>query len=436
MYDPTESVVRSLSIGVYSALRECALAKQFSLQINGGELKYYYMGYYIHSCSKMRYKAQFKPSDLGCPKTYEWVPIEKCVALLDINKVACFSRAYSGTSFDSNDSTVFGLAAIARDFEINLAELGSVRLFVDGRIVLMKRADWTAMTPHEKRERNQLFSVVKKVAGKMGEIRTSDLNAGVRRTVGTGHSGKILSASWSSDGRRIATGGIDGTVRVFQHRTDSSQMVREATHRAHVADVDQVTWSPTSPSILASAGADRTLRLWDVRVPTSSKSNANTTPTSSTANVLTVTTPGENINVAWASDASCLAVGDKDDCVSFIDPRGSSNSNAQQQTNTNPQQHPASPYIWHTLKNDCEVNEIRWDNSNSLFYLTTGHGTVRVLDFPSFKQLYEVNAHTSNCYCLHFDPNGRYMAVGSSDSLVSLWDVNDFVCLRTFAHQE
>jgi arginine-tRNA-protein transferase len=32
-------------------------------------LRYYYMGFYIHTCHKMRYKAGFQPSDLLCPES-------------------------------------------------------------------------------------------------------------------------------------------------------------------------------------------------------------------------------------------------------------------------------------------------------------------------------------------------------------------------------
>lgn len=51
--------------GKLSALHE------ITLTIEGG-YEYYYMGYYIHSCVKMRYKAGFKPSYLLDPQTYEW----------------------------------------------------------------------------------------------------------------------------------------------------------------------------------------------------------------------------------------------------------------------------------------------------------------------------------------------------------------------------
>lgn len=51
--------------GKISALREIALA------IEGG-YDYYYMGYYIHSCVKMRYKGRFEPSYLLDPEKLTW----------------------------------------------------------------------------------------------------------------------------------------------------------------------------------------------------------------------------------------------------------------------------------------------------------------------------------------------------------------------------
>lgn len=53
------------------------------LNKNVSDLKYYYMGFYIHSCPKMRYKANLAPSFLLCPETYEWFPMEKCISKLD-----------------------------------------------------------------------------------------------------------------------------------------------------------------------------------------------------------------------------------------------------------------------------------------------------------------------------------------------------------------
>ncbi|KAJ9614145.1 Arginyl-tRNA--protein transferase 1 [Cladophialophora chaetospira] len=61
-YDPEYS---HWDLGKVSALREAALAMETGYE-------YYYMGYYIHSCIKMRYKATFTPTYMLDPETFEW----------------------------------------------------------------------------------------------------------------------------------------------------------------------------------------------------------------------------------------------------------------------------------------------------------------------------------------------------------------------------
>ncbi|XP_046549414.1 LOW QUALITY PROTEIN: arginyl-tRNA--protein transferase 1-like [Haliotis rubra] len=82
-YDPEYSF---LSLGTYSALREIAFVRE--LQQRTPELRFYYMGFYIHSCPKMRYKGQYFPSYLACPEAYTWVPIDKCRPKLDASHYA------------------------------------------------------------------------------------------------------------------------------------------------------------------------------------------------------------------------------------------------------------------------------------------------------------------------------------------------------------
>lgn len=38
----------------------------------------------------MRYKGQYKPSDLLCPENYDWVPLEQCVPKLEKAKYTRF----------------------------------------------------------------------------------------------------------------------------------------------------------------------------------------------------------------------------------------------------------------------------------------------------------------------------------------------------------
>lgn len=79
--------------------REIALVRE--LNLSAPDLKYYYMGFYIHNCQKMRYKGQYSPSFLACPETYEWVPIEKCRPKLDANKYSRLSESGTGMVFVS-----------------------------------------------------------------------------------------------------------------------------------------------------------------------------------------------------------------------------------------------------------------------------------------------------------------------------------------------
>jgi len=53
-------------LGKYAILQEIEFDRSL-------RLPYYYLGYYIESCTKMRYKAEYRPSELLCPTTYRWV---------------------------------------------------------------------------------------------------------------------------------------------------------------------------------------------------------------------------------------------------------------------------------------------------------------------------------------------------------------------------
>jgi hypothetical protein len=56
------------------------------------DLAYYYMGYYIHTCPKMRYKAEYQPSELLCPQRRVWVDITPAVlAALDASPYVVLS---------------------------------------------------------------------------------------------------------------------------------------------------------------------------------------------------------------------------------------------------------------------------------------------------------------------------------------------------------
>uniref|UniRef100_A0A8C5VNB7 Uncharacterized protein n=1 Tax=Microcebus murinus TaxID=30608 RepID=A0A8C5VNB7_MICMU len=48
--------------------------------------------------------------------------------------------------------------------------------------------------------------------------------------------------------------------------------------------------------------------------------------------------------------------------------------------------------------------------------------------YSELKPVQSINAHPCN-----FDPMGKYFAIGSADALVSLWDVDELVCVWCFS---
>lgn len=87
------------SFGKIGAMREAALA------VEGGYINYY-MGYYIHSCIKMRYKADYKPQFFLDPMSLEWTELdEEMKGMLDTKALATRSEGSIKKQLHSNSTT-------------------------------------------------------------------------------------------------------------------------------------------------------------------------------------------------------------------------------------------------------------------------------------------------------------------------------------------
>lgn len=131
------------SLGKISALREASLAQEIH-DAGVSSMTALYMGFYIHTCTKMKYKGEYSPSYLVDPEEYTWHPLEVCTALLDKYHYATFarpehsSRAPAGFE-DENPS------------ELNAEELAKVMTIssVEGNMVTLVPV---LMTPYWKDE--------------------------------------------------------------------------------------------------------------------------------------------------------------------------------------------------------------------------------------------------------------------------------------------
>ena len=69
-------------------------------------LQYYYMGFYIHSCPKMRYKAAFRPSEIQCPTTRAWHPLERVLPQLEASS-GCAHAELGSRGFLAGSCSLF-----------------------------------------------------------------------------------------------------------------------------------------------------------------------------------------------------------------------------------------------------------------------------------------------------------------------------------------
>ncbi|CAI5523758.1 unnamed protein product, partial [Closterium sp. Naga37s-1] len=214
----------------------------------------------------------------------------------------------------------------------------------------------------------------------------------------------VHSVVWNCLGEKLGSGSVDQTIRVWQvdpSGVSNSSKHREVELRGHSESVDNLCWDPLHPDLLASASQDKSVRIWDTRSARCQQS---------------VTLKGENINVTYKPDGTHIAVGNSADELTILDVRK------------------LKPI--HKRKFTYELNEFAWDRTGSIFLVTTGTGAVEVLGYPSLQTLDTLHAHTAGVYSLAIDPLGRYFAAGSADALVSLWDMQHMLCVRTFTRLE
>lgn len=240
----------------------------------------------------------------------------------------------------------------------------------------------------------------------------------------------IRSVSWSPTGALLAQS-TSVNIRVWNvDRPDvkaSSEMKDGARGTAHTMAVEKVAFNPRSEALLASTGLDGMVKLWDVRTPAGATGGMRGTTTIKSAEHKV---GGQGLFLTWHPGGTEVLVGRQDDVVTALDIRKIDTALVEvggpkwemEPTNRSP------------VKDKGSFNMMAFSNSGREVFATTGDGPVKVLDYPTMEPIYTLGAHTSNTYAVQHSPAGNYVAVGASDSLISLWDTNTWMCAHVLSH--
>lgn len=207
-----------------------------------------------------------------------------------------------------------------------------------------------------------------------------------RRTglIGTlsGHTSVVYGVTWSPDGKKLASGSRDETIRVW----DAESLELLQVLHGHSEPVLGVAWSPRG-RFLASGSDDNTVRLWDLET-----------------GKLSITLRDHNGPVhcvAWSPTGEILASG-ADDAVIFLWKEDGQRLEAVQM-------------------HRGQVYGMTW-LANGPTLVTAGQDrTIRLWDQKQRSHIAQFEGHTSHVTDLDGSPDGRLIASISWDDTVRLW---------------
>ncbi len=204
----------------------------------------------------------------------------------------------------------------------------------------------------------------------------------------TGHLGEVTSVAFSPDGSLLASGSVDGSIKIWQVSTGTCLQTRSGLGCA----VDSLAFSPTGPT-LASGLDSGAITLWNVNL-------TNGTLTS----LMTLSGHLDMVNaLAFSPDGTTLASGSGDTTIMLW----------QVSTGTN----------MDTLTGHSSgVQSVAFSPDGQTLASGSADSTIKLWEMSDDSCEQTVSVGWTPVWAVNFSPDGKTLVGGSDDGL-ALWDV-------------